>query len=208
MDNIPLEYNEIPSSDNGHLDSYGNPVTPFGELQGPINLDPQGFVPPLEAHNAQNNRWNFKVPSYASGIIDTIPHVPSLGRSISFGDFSTSTLAPEIPVTPEQFQFLNRFVPEEKGGPILFAEKPSEGLLPPVFGEAPVTTIAPPSHHAPPTFRPVSSTSHPGVFFPTVTPAPFAGSFASNQPNFQYSSTEATKYYTTAEPRIGQSGMI
>jgi hypothetical protein len=115
-------------------------------------------------------------------------------------------------VTQQQFEFLNRWNPEEtSAGPVLFAERPSDGLLPPVFpntGDLPSSTLAPPSHHAPPTFRPAGGVPQQDVFLPPVTAAPFVGNFGQpqNHHHAQQSSTEAPKYYTTPQPRIGQSG--
>ena len=159
------EFNEIPNSDNTPLDSYGNPVTPFGDVAGPINLDPIGFDRPDEQKTIQNGGWEFKLPSYASGVIDTYSHVPPLGRNINFDSFSTPTPLPPVPSQEQPIQFLKKFNPEEVGtGPILFSDKPSDGLLPPLFPneQGPIENIPTaqsPPHHAPPTFRPPSGNS-------------------------------------------------
>ncbi|XP_041782498.1 flocculation protein FLO11-like isoform X4 [Anopheles merus] len=127
-------------------DSYGNPVTPFTDLAKP-ELDSVGFqtnvnrdsnLQPSSSQVAKVGQYNFKVPSYASGIIEpvaqpnygllppnpvssTVQAVPSSGTK-SAGALNT------------QQQFLpNAKIPNIEEGKILFAQKPVNGLLPPLF---------------------------------------------------------------------------
>uniref|UniRef100_A0A182W8A4 Uncharacterized protein n=1 Tax=Anopheles minimus TaxID=112268 RepID=A0A182W8A4_9DIPT len=125
-------------------DSYGNPVTPFTDLAKP-ELDSVGFLTNVnrganfQTSGGQGNNagtYNFKVPSYASGIIEPIPNfgllppnpVPSTVQVVP--PSSTTTARP--PNTQTQF-LPNAKIPNFEDGKILFAQKPVNGLLPPLF---------------------------------------------------------------------------
>uniref|UniRef100_A0A182LYZ9 DUF4794 domain-containing protein n=1 Tax=Anopheles culicifacies TaxID=139723 RepID=A0A182LYZ9_9DIPT len=125
-------------------DSYGNPVTPFTDLAKP-ELDSVGFltnvnrVANFPASGQGNNAgpYNFKVPSYASGIIEPIAQ-PNFGllppnpvpSTVQVVPPSTTTTRP--PNTQPQF-LPNAKIPNIEDGQILFAQKPVNGLLPPLF---------------------------------------------------------------------------
>ncbi|XP_052901163.1 uncharacterized protein LOC128307392 [Anopheles moucheti] len=126
-------------------DSYGNPVTPFTDLAKP-ELDSVGFLTNVnrEANfqsSGQGNKvgsYNFKVPSYASGIIEPIGQpnfgllppnpVPSTVQVVP----PSSTTTVRSPITQPQF-LPNAKIPNIEDGKILFAQKPVNGLLPPLF---------------------------------------------------------------------------
>ncbi|XP_021709918.1 extensin [Aedes aegypti] len=124
-------------------DSYGNPVTPYADL-GSTGLDSAGFIPDINRDTLQgfsnnNNQYshlNFKLPSYASGIIEPVllPPIasgnfqPPQGQS-QFPFHQTTTKAPTT-----AFQFVsNAKIPSVDDGQILFAQKPLNGLIPPLF---------------------------------------------------------------------------
>lgn len=121
-------------------DSYGNPVTPYTEL-GSTGLDSAGFIPDVNRDSFQgfnNNQYshlNFKLPSYASGIIQPVQLPPLAPTNFQPGQPqfgpqpATTTKAPTT-----AFQFVpNAKIPSVSDGQILFAQKPLNGLIPPLF---------------------------------------------------------------------------
>uniref|UniRef100_A0A182QHJ1 Uncharacterized protein n=1 Tax=Anopheles farauti TaxID=69004 RepID=A0A182QHJ1_9DIPT len=126
-------------------DSYGNPVTPFTDLAKP-EVDSVGFLTNVnrganfQSPNGGNSagKYNFKVPSYASGILEPIaqpnfsllPPNPAPQTVQAVPPSSTTTVRPLGSVS----QFLpNAKIPTIEEGKILFAQKPVNGLLPPLF---------------------------------------------------------------------------
>uniref|UniRef100_A0AAG5DQZ4 Uncharacterized protein n=1 Tax=Anopheles atroparvus TaxID=41427 RepID=A0AAG5DQZ4_ANOAO len=120
-------------------DSYGNPVTPFTDL-GNREFESVGFRTTVNRDSGSNvgaaGQFNFKVPSYASGIIGPIGQPqsgllpPSPRVQLQQQPSSTTTV---VPVDTTQ-QFLpNAKIPTIEEGKILFAQKPVDGLLPPLF---------------------------------------------------------------------------
>ncbi|XP_055627526.1 nascent polypeptide-associated complex subunit alpha, muscle-specific form-like isoform X2 [Toxorhynchites rutilus septentrionalis] len=122
-------------------DSYGNPVTPFSAL-GTTGLDSVGFLTdvskdgPQSGKSDQFGQLNFKVPSYASGIIQPVLLPPN--SPAGFADqLPVSTTA--APTTA--FQFVpNAKIPTIDGDDILFAQQPTNGLVPPLFPGEQTTT--------------------------------------------------------------------
>ncbi|XP_053661070.1 uncharacterized protein LOC128710056 [Anopheles marshallii] len=126
-------------------DSYGNPVTPFTDLAKP-ELDSVGFLTNVNrdanfqssGQGSKVGPYNFKVPSYASGIIEPIAQpnfgllppnpVPSTVQVVP----PSSTTTARSPITQPQF-LPNAKIPNIEDGKILFAQKPVNGLLPPLF---------------------------------------------------------------------------
>uniref|UniRef100_A0A182NVB4 Uncharacterized protein n=1 Tax=Anopheles dirus TaxID=7168 RepID=A0A182NVB4_9DIPT len=126
-------------------DSYGNPVTPFADL-AKSELDSVGFLTNVNrganfqsSNGGSAGKYNFKVPSYASGIIEPVaqpnfgllPPNPAPGTVPVVPVASTTTVRP---LGAQQQQFLpNAKIPTIEDGKILFAQKPVNGLLPPLF---------------------------------------------------------------------------
>ncbi|XP_062562406.1 BRD4-interacting chromatin-remodeling complex-associated protein-like [Armigeres subalbatus] len=124
-------------------DSYGNPVTPFADV-GTTGLDAAGFVQDFNrdtlqgSNNNQYSHLDFKLPSYASGIIQPV-QLPSLSPSSFHSQNDQNQFARQptttnrIPTTTP-FQFVpNAKIPTIGDGQILFAQKPLNGLIPPIF---------------------------------------------------------------------------
>ncbi|XP_058128583.1 uncharacterized protein LOC131292861 [Anopheles ziemanni] len=120
-------------------DSYGNPVTPFADLGSTESV---GYFSNVnrgsDSNLAQVGQFNFKVPSYASGIIEHIGQPnsalqpPSPSTTAQKQVNSITTVLP--PSTQHQF-VPNAKIPTIEEGKILFAQKPVDGLLPPLFPE-------------------------------------------------------------------------
>ncbi|XP_058054158.1 BRD4-interacting chromatin-remodeling complex-associated protein-like [Anopheles bellator] len=135
----------------GLRDSYGNPVTPFTDLANANADHAVGFQTNVNRESgfpASRNggvvvggqqQLAFKVPSYASGIIAPIaqPNFSLLPPNAA----ASTGLPPRQqtqPLAPQQQQQQQQFVPDAKipvlqDGQILFAQKPVNGLLPPLF---------------------------------------------------------------------------
>ncbi|XP_053679386.1 uncharacterized protein LOC128730366 [Anopheles nili] len=123
-------------------DSYGNPVTPFTDLAS-ADLEPIGFKTNVNRgsnfqspSNGQIGQLNFKVPSYASGIIEPIvqPNVallPPNPEPVEVGAPVTTTTAKPLDAQQQFLPFAK--IPTVEQGKILFAQKPVNGLLPPLF---------------------------------------------------------------------------
>ncbi|XP_053683781.1 protein piccolo-like [Sabethes cyaneus] len=114
-------------------DSYGNPVTPYTDL-GSTGLESVGFLTDVNKENLHSSKTNqvsnlnFKVPSYASGILEPVllpPNNYNNGQNQytqpSIGGGTTPQLIPNVKY------------PTVEEGKILFAQKPLNGLLPPLF---------------------------------------------------------------------------
>ncbi|XP_050097176.1 uncharacterized protein LOC126578542 [Anopheles aquasalis] len=122
----------------GLRDSYGNPVTPFADLTG-ASADLVGFRTSVNRDSgfASSNgvpsgaQLNFKVPSYASGIIAPIGQ-PNFGP-IAANTPQTKPQPPSPPPAGQQQFVPNAKIPTIEEGKILFAQKPVDGLLPPLF---------------------------------------------------------------------------
>uniref|UniRef100_A0A182K483 Uncharacterized protein n=1 Tax=Anopheles christyi TaxID=43041 RepID=A0A182K483_9DIPT len=123
-------------------DSYGNPVTPFTDLAKP-ELSSVGFQTNVNRGSnfqlsagqpAKVGQYNFKVPSYASGIIEPIaqPNFGLLPPSPVPGTVPSGTTTAGAFNTQQQF-LPNAKIPNIEEGNILFAQKPVNGLLPPLF---------------------------------------------------------------------------
>lgn len=118
-------------------DSYGNPVTPYTDL-GTTGLSSVGFIPEANRdtlHGPTNNyhgNLNFKLPSYASGIIEPV-QFPSVASALPQQNQPLlSVTTPRAPTTA--FQFVsNAKIPTIGDGQITFAQKPLNGLIPPLF---------------------------------------------------------------------------
>uniref|UniRef100_A0A182F431 Uncharacterized protein n=1 Tax=Anopheles albimanus TaxID=7167 RepID=A0A182F431_ANOAL len=116
----------------GLRDSYGNPVTPFADLAG-ASADLVGFRTNVNRDSGFTSSngvtsgapLNFKVPSYASGIIAPIAQP-------NFGPIPANVPQPTPPGSQQQF-VPNAKIPTIEEGKILFAQKPVDGLLPPLF---------------------------------------------------------------------------
>lgn len=121
-------------------DSYGNPVTPYSEL-GSTGLDSAGFIPDVNRDSFQgfnNNQYshlNFKLPSYASGIIEPVQFSPGAASNFQPGQPQFASLPATTTKAPTTaFQFVpNAKIPSVADGQILFAQKPLNGLIPPLF---------------------------------------------------------------------------
>lgn len=80
-------------------DSYGNPVTPFADV-GTTGLDAAGFVQDFNrdtlqgSNNNQYSHLDFKLPSYASGIIQPV-QLPSLSPGSFHSQNDQKQFAPE-----------------------------------------------------------------------------------------------------------------
>ncbi|XP_052860573.1 AT-rich interactive domain-containing protein 1A-like [Anopheles cruzii] len=132
----------------GLRDSYGNPVTPFTDLASAnadhavgfqTNVNRESGFPASRNGGGQQQQLAFKVPSYASGIIEPIAQLNfSLLPPNAAGSTGTPHRQQTQPPAPQQQQ--QQFVPDAKipvlqDGQILFAQKPVNGLLPPLFPE-------------------------------------------------------------------------
>lgn len=139
LTNGDLKFPVTPSSAVAK-DSYGNPVTPYSDL-GTTGLESVGFIPEATRdtfHGPNNNHhgnWNFKLPSYASGIIEPVQipsNAPALPQQSQPPLFQQSATTPRAPTTA--FQFVsNAKIPTIGDGQITFAQKPLNGLIPPLF---------------------------------------------------------------------------
>lgn len=121
-------------------DSYGNPVTPFADLGSTESV---GFFTNVnrgsDSNLAQAGQFNFKVPSYASGIIEHIGQ-PNSGlqppsRPASTAQKQANSITTVLPPSTQQQFVPNAKIPTIEEGKILFAQKPVDGLLPPLFPE-------------------------------------------------------------------------
>ncbi|XP_050069168.1 uncharacterized protein LOC126557437 [Anopheles maculipalpis] len=145
LSNVDVRGSTQPQQTAVLRDSYGNPVTPFTDLAKP-ELDSVGFLTNVnrganfQSSGQGNNvgQYNFKVPSYASGIIEPIGQ-PNFGLLPPNPVPSTVQVVPPSSTTTAkpsstQQQFLpNAKIPNIEEGQILFAQKPVNGLLPPLF---------------------------------------------------------------------------
>lgn len=139
LTNGDLKYPVTPSSTVAK-DSYGNPVTPYLEL-GTTGLESVGFIPEANKdnlhgpNNHHHGNLNFKLPSYASGIIEPVQFPPvasALPQQNQPPLFLQSATTPRAPTTA--FQFVNNAkIPTIGDGQITFAQKPLNGLIPPLF---------------------------------------------------------------------------
>ncbi|XP_058829774.1 proline-rich protein 36-like [Topomyia yanbarensis] len=121
-------------------DSYGNPVTPYTDLAS-TGLESVGFLTDVNRDALQSTKsnqvgsLNFKVPSYASGIIQPIS-LPSTNLNNGLPVQNRHNPHDVTTQTPSSTPF--QFVPNAKfptidDGKILFAQTPLNGLLPPLF---------------------------------------------------------------------------
>ncbi|XP_035898899.1 translation initiation factor IF-2-like [Anopheles stephensi] len=139
LSNVDVRGTTQPQQNTVLRDSYGNPVTPFTDLAKP-ELDSVGFLTNVNrgANFQSAGQYNFKVPSYASGIIEPIGQ-PNFGLLPPNPVPSTVQVVPPRSTTTAkpfstQQQFLpNAKIPNIEEGKILFAQKPVNGLLPPLF---------------------------------------------------------------------------
>uniref|UniRef100_A0A8D8DIZ0 (northern house mosquito) hypothetical protein n=1 Tax=Culex pipiens TaxID=7175 RepID=A0A8D8DIZ0_CULPI len=139
LSNVDLK-SPAAQSPSGAKDSYGNPVTPYTDL-GSTGLDSVGFLTdvnrevPLPTKTNQIGNWNFKVPSYASGILEPVLFPPN--PSTNFGQpqpnaYPTTTTPP----TTTKFQFVaGAIIPTSDDAQTTFVQTPLNGLLPPLFPE-------------------------------------------------------------------------
>ncbi|KFB35382.1 hypothetical protein ZHAS_00001937 [Anopheles sinensis] len=121
-------------------DSYGNPVTPFADLGSTESV---GFFTNVnrgsDTNLAQAGQFSFKVPSYASGIIEHIGQSNSAlqppSRPTSTTQKQANSITTVLPPSTQQQFVPNAKIPTIEEGKILFAQKPVDGLLPPLFPE-------------------------------------------------------------------------
>uniref|UniRef100_A0A1Q3FRA4 Putative vegetative cell wall protein gp1 n=1 Tax=Culex tarsalis TaxID=7177 RepID=A0A1Q3FRA4_CULTA len=139
LSNVDLK-SPVVQSPSGAKDSYGNPVTPYTEL-GSTGLDSVGFLTdvnrdiPQPTKTNQIGNWNFKVPSYASGILEPVHFPPN--PTTNFGQQQTNAYpTTTTPPTTTKFQFVaGAIIPTSDDAQTAFVQTPLNGLLPPLFPE-------------------------------------------------------------------------
>lgn len=134
LSNVDLK-SPVVQSPSGAKDSYGNPVTPYTDL-GSTGLDSVGFLTdvnrdvPIPARTNQIGNLNFKVPSYASGILEPVVFPPKPSSNFGQPTYPTTTTPP----TTTKFQFVaGAIIPTSDDAQTTFVQTPLNGLLPPLF---------------------------------------------------------------------------
>uniref|UniRef100_A0A182YE60 Uncharacterized protein n=1 Tax=Anopheles stephensi TaxID=30069 RepID=A0A182YE60_ANOST len=115
LSNVDVRGTTQPQQNTVLRDSYGNPVTPFTDLAKP-ELDSVGFLTNVNrgANFQSAGQYNFKVPSYASGIIEPIGQ-PNFGLLPPNPVPSTvQVVPPRSTTTAKPFSTQQQFLPNAK----------------------------------------------------------------------------------------------